>query len=70
MAEAGDVPDEDLVRAERVPVRAAARRSGDPFAVSRLNQLAQHSTEHMLRRRMRSATYPAGDPAAGAVLTA
>jgi len=29
-----------------------------------------HSTEHMLRRRMRSATYPADDPAAGAVLTA
>jgi len=33
-----------------------SRRSGDPFAVSRLNQVAQHSTEHMLRRRMRSAT--------------
>jgi hypothetical protein len=70
VAEASNVADEDLVRAERMPVRAAARRSGDPFAVSRLNQVAQHSTEHMLRRRMRSATYPAGDPAAGAVLTA
>ena len=70
VAEAGNVADEDLVRAERMPVRAAARRSGDPFAVSRLNQVAQHSTEHMLRRRMRSATYPADDPAARAVLTA
>ena len=56
VAEASNVADEDLVRAERMPVRAAARRSGDPFAVSRLNQVAQHSTEHMLRRRMRSAT--------------
>ena len=37
---------------------------------SRPQFMAQHSTEHMLRRRMRSATYPAGDPAAGAVLTA
>ena len=31
VAEAGDVPDEDLVRAEGVAARASARRSGDPF---------------------------------------
>ena len=31
VSEAGDVPDEDLVRAEPVPVGAAARRSGDPL---------------------------------------
>ena len=70
VTEAGDMPDEDLVRAEGVTVGASARRTGDPFAVGRLDQLAEHSPEHMLRRRMRSATYPAGDPAAGAVLTA
>ena len=70
VTEAGDMPDEDLVRAEGVTVGASARRTGDPFAVGRLDQLAEHSSEHMLRRRMRSAAYPAGDPAAGTVLTA
>ena len=70
VTEAGDMPDEDLVRAEGVTVGASARRTGDPFAVGRLDQLAEHGPEHMLRRRMRSATYPAGDPAAGAGLTA
>jgi hypothetical protein len=33
---------EDLIRAEWVPVRAAARWTGDPLAVRRLHQLAQH----------------------------
>ena len=49
MTEAGDMPDEDLVRAEGVTVGASARRTGDPFAVGRLDQLAEHSSEHMLR---------------------
>jgi hypothetical protein len=70
VAEAGDMLDEDLVGAELVSVGAARLRLGHPLAVRRLHPLAQHSTEHILRRRMRSATYPAGDPAAGAVLTA
>jgi hypothetical protein len=64
------MPDEDLIRAELVPVGTARRRAGHPLAVRRLHQLAQHRTAHMLRHRMRSATYPAGDPAAGAGLTA
>ena len=70
MTEAGLMADQDLARAKGVTIRASRRRVDDPLPVRRLYQLAQHSTEHMLRRRMRSATYPAGDPAAGAVLTA
>ena len=35
------MPDEDLIRAERVPVRAAAGRVGDPFPGRGLYQLAQ-----------------------------
>jgi hypothetical protein len=31
MTEAGDVPDEDLVRAEGVPVGASSGRVGDPL---------------------------------------
>ena len=60
----------DFTGAEGVTIGAAGRRAGHPLAVRRLHQVAQHSTEHILRRRMRSATYPASDPAAGAVLTA
>ena len=52
---------------DRLGIRSAG---GDPLPGRGLYQLAQHSTEHMLRRRMRSATYPADDPTAGAVLTA
>ena len=44
VAEAGDVPNQDLVRAERVAVRAADWRTGDPLAVRRLHKLAQHAT--------------------------
>jgi hypothetical protein len=70
VTEARDMADEGLIRAEWVAVRAPGRPAGHPPAVRGLHQLAQHSPEHRLRRRMRSATYPAGDPAAGAVLTA
>jgi hypothetical protein len=68
--EAGLMPDENFACAEVVPVGAASRWVGDPLPSRGLHQLAQHSTEHILRRAMRSATYPADDPAAGAVLTA
>ena len=40
--EAGPVADEDLIRTEEVPVRAVARWLGDPPAVRRLHELAQH----------------------------
>jgi hypothetical protein len=42
MAEANDVPDEDLIRAEGVPVRASRGRVGDPLPGCGLHQLAQH----------------------------
>jgi hypothetical protein len=70
VSKADAMSDEYLIRAEAVPVGASRRRVGDPLAIRRLHQVAQHSAEHILRRRMRSATYPASDPAAGAVLTA
>jgi len=44
--------DEDLIRAERVSVRAAARRPGDPLAIRCLHEV----TEHTLKRR--SARHP------------
>jgi len=44
VAEAGDMADEDLVRAERVTVRAAARRPRHPLAIRGLNKVAQHAT--------------------------
>jgi hypothetical protein len=40
VSEAGLMPDEDLPGAERVAVRAAARRVGDPLPGRRLHQLA------------------------------
>jgi hypothetical protein len=43
VSEAGDVSDEDLIRSERVPIRAAGWWSGDPLPGSGLHQLAQHS---------------------------
>jgi len=43
VAEASDMPDEDLVRAKTVSVRAAARRAGHPLAIRRLNKIAQHN---------------------------
>jgi HK97 family phage major capsid protein len=42
VSEAGDVPDEDLIGAEAVPVGASRRRVGDPLPVRGLHQLAQH----------------------------
>ena len=44
------MPHEDLVRAENVPVRASSRRAGDPLAVGRLYQVAQHDTSLGLLR--------------------
>ena len=41
--EAGDMPDEDLVRAEWVSVRATRRRAGHPLAIRRLKKIAQHN---------------------------
>lgn len=43
MPKASDMPDEDLIRAEQVPVRAARRRPGDPFAISGSHKVAQHA---------------------------
>jgi hypothetical protein len=43
VTEAGDVADQDLIRAECVPVWAARRRAGHPLAVGRLDQLAEHN---------------------------
>jgi hypothetical protein len=42
VSEAGSVPDEDLVRPERVPVGAMRGRVGDPLPGRGLHQLAQH----------------------------
>jgi hypothetical protein len=47
---AGDVPDEDLIRSEGMPVRAAGGWSGDPFPGRRLYQLAQHEYKPMRSR--------------------
>jgi hypothetical protein len=41
--EAGDMPDEDLVRAEWVSVRATRRRAGHLLAIRRLKKIAQHN---------------------------
>lgn len=46
VAEAGDLPDEDLVRPEGVPVA----RVGDPLPGRRLHQLAQHKFNVMPSR--------------------
>jgi hypothetical protein len=43
--EAGDVADEDLVRAEWTTVRASAWWSGDPLPVRCLRKLAQHTSQ-------------------------
>ena len=45
--EAGLVADQDLVGAERVPVRASRWRVGDPIPGGRLHQLAQHPNQPM-----------------------
>jgi hypothetical protein len=43
VAEARKVADEDLIRAEGVAVRAAARRVGDPLPVRGLHKVSQHA---------------------------
>ena len=43
VAEAGDMPDEDLIRAERMTVWTPGGWPGNPLAVRRLNKLAEHS---------------------------
>jgi hypothetical protein len=40
VAEAGGVPDEDLIRAEGVAIQAAGGRLGDPLAACSADQLA------------------------------
>ena len=42
VAEAGDVSDEDLIRAERVPVRAPRRWLGYPLPAAVLDEVADH----------------------------
>jgi hypothetical protein len=43
VAAAGDMPDEDLIRPEDVPVGASRRWVGDPLPGRGLHQLAEHS---------------------------
>jgi hypothetical protein len=43
VAKADDVPDEDLIRAEAVPVGATGRRPDDPLPGRGLHTLAQHN---------------------------
>jgi hypothetical protein len=45
VSKADDVSDEDLIRAEAVPVRAVCRWVGDPLPGRRLDQLAQHDCQ-------------------------
>jgi len=42
VTQAGGMPNDDLVRPEWVTVGAVGRRMGDPPAVRRLHQFAQH----------------------------
>ena len=44
VSEAGDVPNEDLIRAEAVSVWAPGRRVGDPLPGRGLQQLTQHDS--------------------------
>jgi len=45
VAEAGDMPDEDLIRAERVAVRAATRWPGNPLAIRGLRKVTEHDSQ-------------------------
>jgi hypothetical protein len=47
VSEAGDVPDEDLIRAEAVSVGASRRWVGDPLPGRRPHQFAQHIHKRM-----------------------
>lgn len=51
VSEAYDVPDENLIGAEGVPVRAAGWWSGDPLAIRGLHQVAQHVQAQALWRQ-------------------
>ena len=44
VSEAGNMPDEDLAGSERVAVGTSRGRPGDPPAVRRPLQIAQHGT--------------------------
>ena len=59
MSEAGDMPDEDLIRAEWMPVRASARRLGNPLAVRCLHQITQHGYQVILGCRFCMTEYSA-----------
>jgi hypothetical protein len=54
VTEAGDMPNEDLIRAEQVTVGAVGGRAGDPLPGHRLQQLAQHTYQHMAPTQLRS----------------
>jgi hypothetical protein len=43
VTETGDMPDEDLVGAKWMPARTPCWRAGDPLAVGRPHQIAQHA---------------------------
>ena len=47
VTETGDVTHEDLIRAERVSVGAAARGTGDPLAVRGLHKVTDHDYNRM-----------------------
>src|ERR1700742_102461 len=42
---AGDMPNEDLIRAEEMAVRAPRRTAGYPFAIRGSNQVAEHDSK-------------------------
>ena len=51
VTEAGDVPDEDLAGAERVPVRASGGCFGHPFAFGCPDEIALHPCQVIGHRR-------------------
>jgi len=60
--------DQNLIRAEGVPVWAARRRAGDPLAVRRLHQLIQHNYKPVprpARARMANSVVVARSPQVG-----
>ena len=56
----GVAPDQNLIRAEGVPIWAARRRAGDPLAVRRLHQLIQHNYKPVPRPARASMANSAG----------
>jgi hypothetical protein len=68
--EVGDMPNEDLIRAERVSVRTAARRAGHPLAIRGLHKVAEHTSTLIARPaagECHSTRRPSTIPALGAV---